>query len=116
MMFPSHVHHVRKSFVVLSCCGYAQKRSQYVLLKLDCINEEYLILLNGEGKQLKFGAIAYDAWYHRCGVVKQRNDECWTITIGKLEASVDQINFRPLFKNPTEEKYISSAGVGRRKL
>jgi hypothetical protein len=95
---------LKKSFVGLSYCSYTKKRSQYIPLKVDCINEEYLILLNGEEKQLKFGAIADGTLYHRCGVVKRRNDDCWTITIGKLEASVGQINFHPLFKNLTEEK------------
>jgi hypothetical protein len=37
---------LRKSFVVLSYYSCVQKRIQYVLLKVACKNEEYLILLN----------------------------------------------------------------------
>jgi hypothetical protein len=39
------IHH-RNSFVVLSCRSYAQKRRQYVPLKVAYINKEYMILLN----------------------------------------------------------------------
>jgi hypothetical protein len=33
---------LRKAFVVLSCCSYVQKRSQYVYLKVACINKKIL--------------------------------------------------------------------------
>jgi hypothetical protein len=56
MMLSTHVHHLqtsiseliqlRNSFIVLSCRSCTQKRSQYVPLKLACINKEYMVLLN----------------------------------------------------------------------
>jgi hypothetical protein len=31
--------HLRNSFIVFSCCSYVQKCSQYVHLKVACINQ-----------------------------------------------------------------------------
>jgi hypothetical protein len=42
----SELIRLRNFFIVLSCCSYAQKRSQYVLLKVACKKEEYMVLLN----------------------------------------------------------------------
>jgi hypothetical protein len=42
----SELIRLRNSFVVLSCYCYAQKHSQYVPLKVACIDKEYMILLN----------------------------------------------------------------------
>jgi hypothetical protein len=46
MTFISELIRIRKTYVMVSCYSCVQKCSQYVSLKVVCINKEYLILLN----------------------------------------------------------------------